>query len=55
MLEDLLFQPRGSVVEWVERELRLPRETSPNAPGPVSLERQPYMREPLECLRCCML
>lgn len=51
MLEDLLFQPRGSVVEWVERELRLPRETSPNAPGPVSLDRQPYMREPLECLR----
>lgn len=26
-------------------------ETSPNAPGPVSLDRQPYMREPLECLR----
>lgn len=51
MLEDLLFVPRGSVVDWVERSLKLPRETSPNAPGAVSLDRQPYMREPLECLR----
>ncbi len=51
MLESLILQPKGSVVEWVEEHLRLGRRTSPNAPGPVSLDRQPYMREPLECLR----
>lgn len=51
MLEDLLFVPRGSVVSWVEHNLRLPKETSPNLPGAVSLSRQPYMREPLEAVR----
>ena len=51
MLEDLLIRPKGSVCEWVESNLVFPRETSPNAPGRVSLDRQPYMREPLESLR----
>lgn len=43
--------PRGSVCDWAEKTLVFPRETSPNAPGRVSLSRQPYMREPLEVLR----
>ena len=42
---------KPGVVEWAERCLVLPRETSPNAPGRFSTARMPYMREPLESSR----
>lgn len=47
MLECLLWRERPDLVEWVEESLVFPRETSPNAPGRVSLARQPFAREVL--------
>ena len=45
MFSKLKIHEKPGVVEWAERCLVLPRETSPNA------ARMPYMREPLESIR----
>lgn len=42
-------RPCGNVREWVEGNIQFSHETSPNAPGPVSLARQPWMEEILQC------
>lgn len=49
MLEGLLLTEREAASAWCERNLVFPRDTSPNAPGPLSFERQPYLREILDC------
>lgn len=49
MLGALIHEPCGSVREWVEGNLHFTPETSPNKPGPVSLARQPWMGEILDC------
>lgn len=49
MLEGLLLTEREAASFWCERHLVFPRDTSPNAPGPLSFERQPYLREILDC------
>ena len=51
MFSKLKIHEKPGVVEWAERCLVLPRETSPNAPGRFSTARMPYMREPLESIR----
>ena len=50
MLSGLLYKPRPAVDSWAEANLRLTRQTSPNAPGPLSLDRTPYLREPLNSI-----
>lgn len=49
MLECLLLTERERPSEWAEKNLIFPRETSGNAPGPLSFDRQPYLREILDC------
>lgn len=49
MFESLMFREPVSASEWCEKNLVLPRSTSPNAPGPLSFDRQPYLREILDC------
>jgi hypothetical protein len=49
MLESLMLTEREAASSWCERHLVFPRDTSPNAPGPLSFERQPYLREILDC------
>lgn len=49
MLEALLLHERMPASQWAESNLVFPRGTSPNAPGPLSFERQPYLREILDC------
>ncbi len=49
MLGPLIHEPCEDVRAWVEQNLRFTPETSPNEPGPVSLARQPWMAEPLNC------
>lgn len=49
MLESLLLQERRPASQWVEENLLFPRGTSPNAPGPVSFELTPYLREIVDC------
>lgn len=49
MLESLLLHERMPAAEWAEANLIFPRGTSPNAPGPLSFERTPYLREILNC------
>lgn len=49
MLEPLLLRERERASVWAESHLVFPRGTSPNAPGPLSFERQPYLREILDC------
>lgn len=49
MLTPLMQKPCRNVREWVEAELAFTHDTSPNAPGPVSLDRQPWMEEILQC------
>ena len=49
MLEGLLLQERERASVWAERNLIFPRGTSPNAPGPLSFERTPYLREIVDC------
>ena len=49
MLEGLLLTEREAASSWCEKHLIFPRDTSPNAPGPLSFERQPYLREILDC------
>ena len=49
MLEGLILQERVPASQWAESNLIFPRGTSPNAPGPLSFERQPYLREILDC------
>ena len=46
MFSKLKIHEKPGVVEWAERCLVLPRETSPNAPGRFSTARMPYMRDP---------
>ena len=47
MLDSLLMRARLPAAKWAESNLRFPRETSDNAPGPLSFDRTPYLREPL--------
>lgn len=49
MLEQLLLQDRPALTEWAEKNLIIPRDTSPNAPGPLNFDLNPYMREPVNC------
>lgn len=49
MLEGLLLTEKEPVSAWAEKNLRFPRETSPNAPGELSFDRTPYLREILDC------
>lgn len=49
MLEALLLQERVRASVWAEANLVFPRGTSPNAPGPLSFDRQPYLREIVDC------
>lgn len=49
MLESLLMQDRPLLTDWAEKNLILPRDTSPNAPGLLSFERTPYLKEPVNC------
>lgn len=48
MLEGLLLRERPRASAWAERHLVFPRGTSPNAPGRLSFDRTPYIREPLD-------
>lgn len=50
MLEPLFLHERIAPSAWAEKNLVFPRGTSPNAPGPFSLTRTPYMREPLDTI-----
>lgn len=45
MFECLKLQDRQRASQWCESHLIFPRGTSPNQPGPVSFDRQPYLRE----------
>ncbi len=45
MLESLFTPVCTDPVEWVESRLSFPLSVSPSAPGPISLARQPWMRE----------
>lgn len=49
MFESLLLNERPLASEWAEANLNFPRGMSPNMPGRLSLDRTPYMREPLNC------
>lgn len=49
MLECLLLQERERASAWCERELVMPRAASPH-PGVLSFERQPFLREILDCV-----
>lgn len=49
MFEGLLLQERPRLSDWCERNLVLPRRTSPNAPGRLSFDRTPYLREIIDC------
>lgn len=49
MLESLLLRDRERASLWCEQNLIFPRETSPNNPGPLSFDRQPYLREIVDC------
>lgn len=49
MLEALLAPRCDDAAAWVEGKLEMPVKVSPNFPGPVSLDRQPWMREVLRC------
>jgi phage terminase large subunit GpA-like protein len=46
-----LFQvaKRPGVVEWLEREISIPRKMAPKAPGLVNLDTRPFARWILEC------
>lgn len=44
-----MLQERVPASQWAESNLVFPRGTSPNAPGPLSFDRQPYLREILDC------
>lgn len=48
----LLYNPvlNEHPVDWLESHIYLPRETSPNQPGMISLRRQPWAREILEAV-----
>ncbi len=50
MLESLLLTEREQPSAWVESHLNFPSSTSPNAPGPLSFERTPYLREIIDCI-----
>lgn len=45
MLETLITPTCDDAVAWLEGNLTLPREVSPNSPGQLSLARQPWMHE----------
>lgn len=45
MLESLFTPACADPVRWIETTLSFPLSVSPSAPGPVSLARQPWMRE----------
>lgn len=45
MLEALFTPVCEDPVQWIEGELSFPLSVSPSAPGPISLARQPWMRE----------
>lgn len=45
-----MYREREKVCDWIESNLRFTNKTSANNPGRVSLERQPFMREPLESI-----
>ncbi len=49
MLEALLMKDRPRPSEWAETHLVFPRGMSPNAPGRLSFDRTPYLREILDC------
>lgn len=49
LLDGLLLRERVRASEWAEKNLIFPRGTSPNAPGPLSFDRQPYLREIVDC------
>jgi endogenous inhibitor of DNA gyrase (YacG/DUF329 family) len=42
-----LFRPAPMPVDWLEANIRIPREMSPRRPGPFRAD--PYQREPLNC------
>lgn len=49
MLEALLTPRCEDAAGWCEGSLEMPVRVSPNLPGPLSLARQPWMREILGC------
>ncbi|MDO4818125.1 MAG: phage terminase large subunit family protein [Akkermansia sp.] len=48
MFESLLLAERPRASRWAEENLVFPRGTSPNAPGRLSFDRTPYLREILD-------
>lgn len=49
MFECLMLEDRPLLSEWAEKNLIVPRDTSPNAPGLLSFDRTPYLREIVNC------
>ena len=45
MLESLFTPACGDPAAWIESTLSFPLSVSPSAPGPISLARQPWMKE----------
>lgn len=50
MLEALLTPTCSDPVKWLQDNVTLPPAVSPNYPGPLRLDRQPWMEEPLRAV-----
>lgn len=45
MFQDLIYKPKPDPLSWLEENITIPREFSPNAPGRFDISRTPYLRE----------